>query len=156
MIRNITEKDAFLIKQRIGLDIQERNDIDYNHSGISFNDDGDVDSIIIFGTRTLTDYFNGNIPEDDYMDDTSGSEEIIAFYSTDGTDNDMYKSFLPFSEQLGYMSQMWYIPKNEEDCIKINKCIRMTKCKNHNIMVKRQWFGIKKYNQKGYSGSNPI
>ena len=52
MIRNITEKDAFLIKQRIGLDIQERNDIDYNHSGISFNDDGDVDSIIIFGTRT--------------------------------------------------------------------------------------------------------
>lgn len=140
MIRNITEKDAFLIKQIIGLDIQERNDIDYTRSGISLNEDGDVDSIIIFGTRTLTEYYNGNVPTDDYMDDTSGSEEIIAFYSADGTDNDMYKTFYPFVRKFGYMSQIWYIPKDEEDCIKVNKCIGMTKCKTHNIMITRMWY----------------
>ena len=140
MIRNITKDDASIIKQIIGLDIQQRNDIDYNHSGISINDDGDVDSIIIFGTRTLTVYFNGNVPPDDYMDDTSGSEEIIAFYSADDTDNVMYKTFYPFARQLGYMSQIWYIPKDEEDCTKVNKCIGMTKCKGHNIMVTRMWY----------------
>ena len=140
MIRTINEKDAFIIKQIIDLDIQERNDIDYKRSGISFNDNGDVDSIIIFGTRTLTEFFNGNVPIDDYMDDTSGSEEIIGYYSADGTDKDMYKTFNPCVRKFSYMSQIWYIPKDEDDCIRVKKCIGMTKCKTHNIMVTRMWY----------------
>ena len=138
MIRNITEKDSSIIKQIIGIDINERNDINYNLSGISFNDNGVVDSIIIIGTRTLTEYYDGNVPMDDYMDDSESSQEIIGYYTADGTDEDMYKTFSPFvNHRLRNWSQCWYIPKDEEDCIKAMKCMNMTKCKTHNILVKR-------------------
>ena len=136
MIRNITEKDSSLIKQIIGIDINERNDINYSVSGISFNDDGVVDSIILFGTRSITDYFGGNLPNNDYMDDSEGSTEIIGYYTADGTDEDMHKTLYPFARKLGYMSQMWYIPKDEEDCNRARKCMDMSKCKYHNILVK--------------------
>lgn len=136
MIRNITENDAPIIKIMIGVNIRERNDIDYFHSGISFNDDCTVDSIILFGTRSITDYYDGNLPNNDYMDDSEGSTEIIGYYTADGTDKDMYKTFYPFARKLSYMSQIWYAPKDEEDCIKAMKCMDMTKCKTHNILVK--------------------
>ena len=77
MIRNITINDSAIIKTMIGIDIDERIDINYNLSGVSFNNDGIVDSIIIIGTRTLTEYFNGNVPNNDLMDDSEGSQEII-------------------------------------------------------------------------------
>ena len=93
MIRNITINDSAIIKTMIGIDIDERIDINYNLSGVSFNNDGIVDSIIIIGTRTLTEYFNGNVPNNDLMDDSEGSQEIIGYYTADGTDEDMYKHF---------------------------------------------------------------
>ena len=136
MIRNITENDSEIVKQLIGMDISKRNDINYQASGISFNDDGIVDSIILFGTRTLTEYYEGNVPDDDYMDDDEGSSEIIGYYTADGTPNDMYKTFHPFARKLGYMSQIWYIPKNNEDENKAAKCMDLTKCKTHNMLVK--------------------
>ena len=140
MIRNITKDDAAIIKQLIGIDIEARNDVIYECSGISFNERGEVDSLIIFGSRSLTEYYNGNVPDDDYMDDSEGSEEIIAFYSADGTDNDMYKTYPYFARYLSYMSQMWYIPKDEEDMIKAEKCMNMSRCKNHKIMIKTNWY----------------
>ena len=100
MIRNITVNDAPIIKKKIGMNVDGRHDIDYSHSGISFNDDGGVDSIIIFGTRTLTEYYEGSVPNDDYLDDSSSSHEIIGYYSTDGTDKDMHKTFYPFARRL--------------------------------------------------------
>ena len=83
MIRQIIEKDNAIVKQVIGVDLEGRKDINYNLSGISFNDDGAVDSIILIGTRTLTDYYGGDVPDDDYMDDEEGSQEIIGYYAAD-------------------------------------------------------------------------
>ena len=53
-----------------------------------------------FGTRTLTEYYEGSVPNDDYLDDSSSSHEIIGYYSTDGTDKDMHKTFYPFARRL--------------------------------------------------------
>lgn len=138
MIRNITINDSAIIKTMIGIDIDERIDINYNLSGVSFNNNGIVDSIIIIGTRTLTEYFNGNVPNNDLMDDSEGSQEIIGYYTADGTDEDMYKTFSPFvNHKLRNWSQCWYVPKDEEDCIKAKRCMNMTQCKIHNMLVKR-------------------
>ena len=137
MIRNITEKDAPIIYKMIGINIEGRNDINYYLSGISFDDNGVVDSIILIGTRTLTDYYEGNVPIDDYIDDSEGSQEIIGYYTADGTDEDMYKTFSPFvNHRLRNWSLCWYIPKDEEDCLKAMKCMNMIKCKTHNILIK--------------------
>ena len=138
MIRQITENDNAIVKQVIGVDLEGREDINYNLSGISFNDDGVVDSIILIGTRTLTDYYGGNVPDDDYMDDEEGSQEIIGYYTADGTSKDMYKTFAPFvASKLRNWSQCWYVPKDEEDCLRAIKCMDMTKCKTHDILVRR-------------------
>ena len=138
MIRQITEKDNAIVKQMTGVDLEGRNDINYSLSGISFNEDGVVDSLIVIGTRTLTDYYGGNVPDDDYMDDDEGSQEIIGYYTADGTSKYMYKTFSPFvTRKLRNWSQCWYVPKDEEDCLRAIKCMDMTKCKTHNILVRR-------------------
>ena len=138
MCRQITEKDNAIVKQLTGVNLEGRKDINYNLSGISFNDDGVADSIILIGTRTLTDYYGGSVPDDDYMDDEEGSQEIIGYYAADGTSKDMYKTFSPFVWwKLRNWSQCWYVPKDEEDCLRAIKCLNMTKCKTHNILVKR-------------------
>ena len=138
MIRQITEEDNAIVKQLTGVNLDGRNDINYNLSGISFNDDGVVDSIILIGTRTLTDYYGGRVPDDDYMDDEEGSQEIIGYYAADGTSKDMNKTLAPFvASKLRNWSQCWYVPKDEEDCLRAIKCMDMTKCKSHNILVRR-------------------
>lgn len=96
MIRQITERDNVIVKQVIGVVLEGREDINYNLSSTSFNDDGVVDSIILIGTRTLTDYYGENVPDDDDMDEEENSQEIIGYYAADGTSKDIYKTFSPF------------------------------------------------------------
>lgn len=138
MNRPITEEDNAIVKQIIDVDLKERDDINYDLSGISFNDDGVVDSLIVIGKRTLTEYYGGKVPDDDYMDDEEGSQEIIGYYAADGTSKDMWKTFYPFVWwKLRNCSQCWYVPKDEEDCLRAIKCMDMTKCKTHYILVQR-------------------
>lgn len=138
MIRNIKIEDKEIIKTLVGVDAESREDIDYEKSGISFNENGIVDSMIIVGTRTLTHFFDGKVPTDDYIDDCEGSQEIIAYYSIDNSSHNAYKTFEPFliRKTMNY-SQSWYIPKDEKDSTLTEKILDMVKCKRHNMLVKR-------------------
>ena len=67
------------------------------------------------------------------MNTVLGQYEIFYIaYTADGTDEDMYKTFSPFvNHRLRNWSQCWYIPKDEEDCIKaMTKTISLTLLKN--------------------------
>ena len=54
MIRNLEKTDAEVIASVTGFDISQRDDINYDLSGISI--ENNIESLIIVGTRPLSDY----------------------------------------------------------------------------------------------------
>ena len=137
MIKKLEITDIEVINRISGISLQERNDVNWDMSGISYDVHGNVRSFVVMGKRTLTEYFNGSMPKGDpFLDDTEGSQEIIAYYSVDGSET-FYEVFMPFVWiKLRNWSQTWYIPKDELDAKNAIKCINMVWTK-HNVLVKR-------------------
>lgn len=131
MIRKLDTKDAAIIAALTGFDISKRDDVNYDLSGISIENDA-IDSLIIMGKRPITNYCQVS-----KVDKELGSREILVYYSKVQTDECMYKTFRPFvAEKLRDYSLCWYIPKDIQDEINAIKCLGMTKWYN-GVLIKR-------------------
>lgn len=134
MIRHIIKEDLPLIETIVGKDLTNRQDIDFKRSGLSVVN-GAVDSITIMGHRSLTEFFNGAIPEElQYLDDY-GSQEIIAIYTEDNTFDTLWKTWGEFAFVNNY-TLYWYLPKDEEDSAYMEKLLLMVS-KPYGFLSKR-------------------
>ena len=131
MIRKLETTDAAIVAELTGFDISKRDDVNYDLSGISIENDV-IDSLIIMGKRPITDYCRVS-----KVDKELGSREILVYYSKVQTDECMYKTFRPFvAERLRDYSLCWYIPKDIQDEMNAIKCLGMIKWYK-GVLIKR-------------------
>ena len=132
MIRKLETTDAAIVAELTGFDISKRDDVNYDLSGISI-EEGTIDSLIILGTRPITDYCRVS-----KVDKELGSREILVYYSKDSTPKCMYKTFRPFvAEKLRDYSLCWYIPKDSKDELNAIQCLDMVKCEYDGVLIQR-------------------
>lgn len=135
MIRKLEKTDSEVVASVTGFDISKRDDINYDLSGISIDNDNKIESLIIIGKRPLSDYCHvGKI------DKELGSQEILLYYSREKTDECMFKTFGPFVVQkLRNYSLCWYIPKDSNDESNAIKCLGLWKYeyKYKGVLIRR-------------------
>lgn len=132
MIRKLEITDATIVAALTGFDITKRDDVNYELSGISI-ENNIIDSLVIVGTRPLSDFCHIN-----KVDEELGSQEILVCYSREKTDACMFKTFGPFVVQkLRDYSLCWYIPKDVNDETFATKCLGMIKCEYEGVLIRR-------------------
>ena len=76
VIRNIEKSDLPLVaKLAKDESVKTMDDICFEHSKICFSDEGDVLCFIALREHSLMDFFNGNIPKDENLDDDAEEGE---------------------------------------------------------------------------------
>lgn len=115
MIRKLQIKDLQILENLTGKSLVCRNDINFACSGIKV-ENGTIKSAVVVGTRTITQYFEGEIPNKDLIIDSLGSQEIILIYSYDGTIQTLWDTFGEIAfPSLSNFSLSWYEPLNKND-----------------------------------------
>lgn len=115
MNRKLQTEDLPLLEKLTGKELVERDDIIFDCSGISIENE-EIQSAVIVGKRSITQFFNGSIPNNDLFIDSLGSQEIILLYSCDGTRENLWKAFGEFAFPfICNFSLSWYEPINKED-----------------------------------------
>ena len=99
MIRTITKKDLLAIEKITSKELVNRNDVNFELSGISV-ENNIIDSVTIIGCQSLTDFFNGNLPSDLAEIEELGSQEIIAVYSADNTSETLWKTYGKYAHHV--------------------------------------------------------